>query len=81
MSNFMHKVKDAMTDRDSRDTDRGYNEPGRDNYGSSNDPMNTDTNTRADTNPTGRSSNPFGSNRSGDGTGRHTKYSGWFLPS
>ncbi|KAJ5539277.1 hypothetical protein N7513_007609 [Penicillium frequentans] len=62
MSNFMHKVKDAMTDRD-RDTDRGYNEPGQDTYG-------TGTDTKGSTNHPGRSSNPFGSSRSGEGTGR-----------
>ncbi|KAJ5792281.1 uncharacterized protein N7503_008259 [Penicillium pulvis] len=62
MSNFMHKVKDAMTDRD-RDTDRGYNEPGQDNYG-------TGTDTKGSTNHPSRSSNPFGSSRSGEGTGR-----------
>ncbi|KAJ6010611.1 hypothetical protein N7451_002023 [Penicillium sp. IBT 35674x] len=67
MSNFMHKVKDAMTDRD-RDTDRGYNDPSQDNYGSSNAPTNTGTDTKA--NHPGRSSNPFGSTRSGEGTGR-----------
>jgi len=51
-----------MTDRD-KDTDR-YNEPGQDTTGSSN----------ANTNPSGKSSNPFGSSHSGDGPTRHTRF-------
>ncbi|KAJ5645442.1 hypothetical protein N7507_011453 [Penicillium longicatenatum] len=65
MSNFMHKVKDAMTDRD-KDADR-FNEPGQESYGSSNAPTNTNTN------PSGKT-NPFGSTRSGDGATRHTRF-------
>lgn len=77
MSNFMHKVKDAMTDRD-KDTDR-YNEPGQDNYGSSNAPLSSNTDTKAN-NSSGRSSNPFGSTRSGDGAGHQTRFNGWYPP-
>jgi hypothetical protein len=67
----MHKVKDAMTDRD-KDADR-FNEPGQESYGSSNAPTNTNTN------PSGKT-NPFGSTRSGDGATRHTRFNGEFVP-
>ncbi|KAJ5937218.1 hypothetical protein N7454_004873 [Penicillium verhagenii] len=76
MSNFMHKVKDAMTDHD-KEADRGFRD--QEAYGSSNAPTDT-TNTNTNTNPSARGSNPFGSTRSGDGSGtggtRHTRFNG-----
>ncbi|KAJ5745226.1 hypothetical protein N7520_010408 [Penicillium odoratum] len=62
MSNFMHKVKDAMTDRDKED--RTYRDD--DNYGSN--APGTETN-----NPSDRPTNPFGHSR-GDTTGSHTRF-------
>ncbi|KAJ6096690.1 hypothetical protein N7486_007436 [Penicillium sp. IBT 16267x] len=71
MSNFMHKVKDAMTDRD-KDTDRGYNDPNQDTHGSQNAPMHP-SDTKTHNNPSG-GSNPFGSTRSGDQSSRHPRF-------
>jgi len=63
MSNFMHKVKDAMTDHD-KDTARGFR--AQDNQGSSNAPAQGDDMNQNRSSGVG-SNNPFGSgSRSGD---------------
>jgi len=63
MSNFMHKVKDAMTDHD-KDTARGYR--AQDNQGSSNAPAQGSDMNQNRSSGVG-SNNPFGSgSRSGD---------------
>lgn len=64
MSNFMHKVKDAMTDRD-KDTGRGFRAP-HDNQGSSDAPA-TDYDLNQNRSSGMGSNNPYGSGRSGDG--------------
>jgi hypothetical protein len=77
MSNFMHKVKDAMTDHDNKDTARGFM-TSHDGQGSTNAPA-TESGLNQNRSSGVGSNNPYGSDiRPSDGPAayREPKFQG-----